>query len=599
MNRRRLFAVLLVTSVLALMPAAPRAWSEAQPLLSVLPDDALVILWSPDPGGLIAGINQFTPGPQADIPLMELEDGLAEAGIPEEVLEAPAAVVIRAPENWDNKNEEPHVVFLFCARNLDAAVQALGKPDADGIYGADPAMMPYRGYLAVGGDGKDALKALKAAPHKPYEPSAQAKKIMENAQLFAHVNITGWLNAFAPEIDELRREIRTEMEMELEAEMVGEDLDPMAQAFVLVVRKLLPDATDFFFELMKEFKSFDAAAQFDPQGLNITSLTAVTEKGYVARYLVPSEGLGKLDPALPALDRFLGAAWYKWDEKSMDALFADYEKVASWALSAMPSEEGEAKALMEKFASILENAKELIGKNFGCVVNFSDGAMGLAEVVEVNNPDKVKAVMATNIATSNEIVDSMLKLSEEAPFEFKYVYEPDFKTIAGVSTDRMKAVFTAADPAVQPELDKAMSIYGPEGMSYLVGVVGDKLVMSMSEKDMERALAATQGRAAGGLLADDPSVRSMANKIGLDKDMIVMFVPVRAIEMTAQMMMKMSGQEGEPPAPLPFATPVAFGSKTVDATTVRCDAYVPQACIAECMTAVMGVMMMGMGGGGF
>jgi len=599
-HHRRFGKVLVACLPVVILLAHTGYGAPAKPLISVLPEDSLVTVWSPDPDQLIKSINLFTPGPQADIPMGEITAGMTEFGIPQEILNAPAALLVRARANWANKNEEPYIILLFSVKDLDAVIGALGVPDPNGIYGTDPYMMSYQGYLAFSGD-KKALNALKVAKAKPYEPSDEAAKLMENAQIFAHVNITGWLDAFEGELEDARKEIKTEIQQGLDAKLQGGELNPMHETFTPVLKKLMPDAIDFFFELIKEFKSLDAAATFDLQGLRVMSATTVAEKGCIARYIVPSEGLGELAPALPVLDRFMMAFWMRYEEKVAETFLADYESIAKWALNALGGEAPEVDAAVKDLGSILKGTMSLVtGQRASAVMNYSDGAMGFAEVIEVKKPDELRALNAKAIEVTNRFIDQFVKRAteNELPFEFKYIYEEEFKTIGGVKVDRVRVVFTAADPDAQAELDRAMSVYGPEGLNYLFAVVGEKFIVCLSEKAMERTIATVQGKPGADLLADDPSVKSMANKVGLDKDAIFMIVPARFLEMSVQMMMKMMPQGGQPPLPLPFATPAVFGTKSIEGRILRCDAYVPQACIAECMTVVMGIMMM-MGGGPF
>ena len=133
---------------------------------------------------------------------------------------------------------------------------------------------------------------------------------------------------------------------------------------------------------------------------------------------------------------------------------------------------------------------------------------------------------------------------------------------------------------------KNYNIYGPQGINYLVAIVGDKLVAGLNEEDMEKALGAVQGRADVALLRDDPMVKTLANKIGLDRASILMPVPARIMEAAIQLMAKASGQQGAAVPPLPYATPMAIGAKAVEGGIIRCDVYLPRACIAECMTMV-------------
>ena len=61
-----------------------------EPLVEVLPEDALFLAYVPDLGKAITAINDFTPGPQADIPFTA-EMLAAQAGLPADAFAGPVA----------------------------------------------------------------------------------------------------------------------------------------------------------------------------------------------------------------------------------------------------------------------------------------------------------------------------------------------------------------------------------------------------------------------------------------------------------------------------------------------------------------------------
>ena len=578
-----MFAAMLLA---ACLPALQATAQEEKPLEDILPQNALVTFWSPDPVKLIESVNGFTPGTDADIPAL-FQIAAEHFAVPENVFEAPAAVVIFPGEEGE-ESDGPPGAFLFSMKVLDALKETLGEPDDEGVYeGTNPDgegffATTYRGYAAFS-ESKAYLKAL-AAAGEPYAPSAEAKKIRAGAQLFVHVNVPLVLEIFKEQIEQMREQIAESMTITV----------PDGTPDVQTAQQMKLRAVDFMFGLIKEFKSFDAAISFDAQGLKIMTATAVTKTGNIARYLTPSDGLGKLEPPLPALDQFAIAAWGKWDEKMLDTLLSDYQQIVKWFLGALP----ETDKIAKDAALIFEELKGCYGERFATVMNMSDAGMGVAQVVEVKKPDQIKDIMVRSADTFAKIMPAFMSMSPNPAASFKYTYEPNVATIAGVKVDRLKAAFNSDDPEVTAAMDAMMKLYGPDGLSQLLAVVDDKLVISMSEEAMELALGAIQGRVGVELLRDDLVVKSMTKKIGLDKDVIFLIVPVRMIELGATMMAKMMGNEGNAPIPMPFATPAAFGAKAVEGGILRCDAYVPQACIAECVAAAMGMMGVMMGGGG-
>lgn len=589
---------LLVTALFAPLSAAQ---AERPPLSLVMPQGALMTIWSPSPDKLFKSINRFMPGPQADIPLQELQNKMGEIGLTVETLKGPAGLVLLVRKvNMNDKG--PHGVFLFSVDDLEAVTRPFGEPDDDGIYaapatvtGEDFCATIYHGYLAVADEDKSALLALKAAGEKFYKPSDEAHKLIDGAQLLIHVNLPACLDAYKKEIAEGRRELAEEMAQSLA------DPDAMADAppFIATMnkealKKFVLDAYDLLIELLAEIESVDAALGFDPQGLWISSAMKVTEEGLLSRYIVPSKGIEKLEPPLPALDRFYMAAWGKIDEKVVETMLADWQKILARALELFPAEPNQASDFLKQMDAMAQESKGMLGGRFALVGNISDDGPGLAEVVEIDDPEKLRAVMAKSITALNGIIGDLIPKDGDVSLEIEY--EPEAMTIEGLKVDRLKVEVKSNDLEAQEQLEQAMQMYGAGGLGYLFTVVDGKFVMAQGEENMRLALRAARGATDAGLLTTDPVVRLTAKKIGLDRDVIYLFVPARFMEFMIHVMTKMSGQEGNAPMPLPFATPAAFGAKAIEGSIVRCDLVVPQGCVAECMTVFMGVMGMMMGG---
>ena len=598
--------MMIIVSLLVTALFAPSAAAQAErlPLSSVMPEDALVTVWSPSPDELIKSINRFTPGPQGDIPLQELGDAMGQIGLPVETLNGPAALVLLARE-VNMKNEGPHVVFLWSVDDLEAITMPFGEPDDDGIY-AVPAMVTgedfcatiYHGYLAVAVDDKSALQALEAAGEKLCEPSDEARKLIDGAQAVAHVNPPAWLDAFKKEIAEYRRELAEEMAQGLADPDAMADAPPFLSSLNKeALLKFVLDFYDLLFALLAEIESVDAALGFDPQGLWIRSATKVMEEGLLARYVVPSDGIEKLAPPLPALDRFYVAAWGKLDEKVVETMLADWQKILARGLELFPTEPNKASDILEQIGAMVEESKGMMGGRFALVGNISDDGPGLAEVVEINDPEKLRGTMAKNITLLNGIIADLIPKDGDVSLEMKYIYESEALTIEGLKVDRLKFEIESNDLEAQEQIEQAMLMYGAGGLGYLFAVVDGKFVMAQGEENMKLALRAARGATDVVLLSADPVVRSTVKKIGLDRDVIYLFVPARLMELMIQMMTKMTGQEVNAPMPLPFATPAAYGIKAIEGGIVRCDLVVPQGCVAECMTVFMGMMGVMMGGG--
>jgi len=266
-------------------PAAP----QLDPLLAAIPADAVVFWWAPN-------LRQLADRAAALMPLYRtvLDDVVAnklpKLGVTNDVLDGPAAVVMMS---LGQPPLDPRMVGLFSVKDMDAVIATMESgPDANGMYSRlllrpsteeEPAiyevnMMPYKGFAAFS-DKKRNLQALADADEKAYEPSAEALRLIDDAQAFLHIDAAT---------------VR---------QMIGLDTAPQG---VVVAFWALP---------VREANSVDLSFTVDDAGVNLRAAVAVKDDSKVVEYLVPARGLDKLEPRLPLLPNYAAAAWVKGDKK--------------------------------------------------------------------------------------------------------------------------------------------------------------------------------------------------------------------------------------------------------------------------------------------
>lgn len=570
MDQRKL--VCLVTALLAVFVFGSQLSLAAEPapdLKSVLRDDAFGVVWVPSVGKLVESISKFVPGGGAVN--AQLSNVLAEIGLPkDEALKAPVALMVLPPADAD---DAPHFVALIGLKP-DKWLDAKGAPDKDGVYdaGNGTRLMVYKGFIAAAPERRDLLVLQKTAEQaKPLVLSEHAAKLMEKAQLFAHVNIPLILKTYEEKIKEGRTLLVEKIKNDAEA-VVPEDL--------------VTGGFDFMIKLANEVKSVDVAADFDIEGLKFTCASSVDPQGHVSRYLA---AMGKPTVAptkLPVLQQYMMACWVQADPKMIDMFLTDNSLIIDWLMKTMKTEPGKLQAIAPPMKALLEKSKGIIGNQMAMAMGFTNDGMSLAGVTDVRKPAEYRKLMTEAIATYNKILPDLMKSLADGQLDMQYMLEPDAATVAGTKVDRLKMTMTADDPEKQAAIDKAMTIYGPNGFDTLQAIVGNRALSCMGEKAMASTIALLQGN--GEALNDDSTIKKLKEKLSPAQNLLCYVVPARLMEFGIAQAMKMQNRPA--PNPIPFATPLAVGMRPVDAKTLACELYLPQACIMECMSAAMPMM---------
>ena len=561
--------VLLAIAIIVCVSMAESFAADAVDLKPSLRDDAYVTVYTPTLKGLLDHVEQLVP--QAKMLSMQAVTWMSQMGLPkDETMAAPVAFMWFATE----EGEEPHVVLLFGMKTGDW-LKAMGEANADGIFARDGSSLmavPDAVAFAPDNDSLIAYKKLTAVA-SPYKPTANAAKLLAKADLFVHVNLPETLAKYETDI------------MEAVARMLESMGNMPGQA--MMVSKMYGSMFLQLLNLADEVDSVDVALQFDQEGLKITGLTSVGEKGELTGYL---RALGKPERAdirLPLVEQYSIAMWAQWDRKLFDALLADGAFLADW-LAGMAKDQPGNEAALAAMKDAMKAQGQMLGSQFAQVVKMSPDGMAMSQIVEVQNLDEARKLTAQTVNAYNQIIQMLLKAEGgDAPMNIDYTYQADAKTIAGEKVDVMKTTITAANADMQAQLDKVMAMYGPNGMDTLIGGTGKHMAVSMSDEMMEKTLSLLKGQQME-LLNDGLLVKKMRGKLSPGQNVVAMLVPARFAEFAGGMMAKMTGRNASDP--IPFATPVSAGLKAVDPRTASVEAYVPQACITECTTVVMTMM---------
>ena len=571
-----------VVASIVLMLAAQHvpAGEPAKPLISVLPDDAMVVVWAPNTNELFKVIVKFMPD-SAGVEIPQVPDFL-----PKETLNLPAAIVIMPPVDVEDDPEPPMPVFLLTVPNL-ADIMKNGADD-DGLFGAfddDLYIMQWKGYAAVGMD-RETLLAFKALPDKAFAPSPDAAKLITNAQVFAHVNMPLVMQTYETTLRDAAEDMTDEM---------GDEMGENGAMWQGTVKLMF----DFYIAAGKQIASVDAAGAFDREGVKVSCVVSIKKESKVAPFLLSIKKIDKPDMKLPVLERYCIAAWSNHDAEMFDKLLGMLGNLMDANVKKLGLAPELENAWMPKIKSTMEGFRGTAGEQSGFVMSLTEEGIKLASIDESRKPEQFNAMQIQMLSMYYDIMTEVMKMApEEARMEMKAVHEPGAKTFGGVKFDQVKTVMTAGSPEVQAHLDQMMLMYGPEGISILTGVVGDKAVSGLGDDAVEKAVAVLQGKAVP-LLNTEGAVKKVLAKIEPDHSVKALVVPVRFVEWITAAMWRMWADDAQMPNPTPFASPAAIGAKITGTPetgpAIYAQVYFPQACIPECISAFMAGMgrMMG------
>jgi len=533
-------------------------------LLSVMPEGALGWGW-------VSSIEET----KAKLSIISEElgddafDGFEKMGLPEEALRRPCAVILwptLAARGPNYSAVVRNMIVLVEVEEADGYLGKLPQPDADGIHPTvlprfsrpdpgppsaeeappvapegpgKPFFMKYRGYLAIGAT-KECLKALAAS--EPCELNDEAKEIMRGWQAFAHINVQRFV-------------------------------DLALQAYPEIADKL-----SLWEYAVKEFKSADLALRFDEEGVMLKTLVEAREGSALAKYLVPSDGLDisdllavrggvpvkarlqQLEPPLPDMGGFRLAAWFKHGGL-LETLIDDSERLARVGLQAAGIEGQKAELVAQSIQEFAESHKGFFTGRLAALVGSKGGltalVAGLATPGEFHSRIAKSAAIATK--TANEIQSAFL--GRPTPVKVLYSYEPDAKTIAGTQAGRIATRIVDIRSGEIPG-----ETYDQPRVDCWVAAPGNKMIVTSSLYDnaMEKTLAVLQGKPNAPALNDDPMVSTLASKIGLDNNLIMILSP--------DLTRRIRRSFGNPPLPDTYA---AVGLKVPKPGTLRCDVYMP------------------------
>ncbi|MEI6970468.1 MAG: hypothetical protein WCL44_03040 [bacterium] len=487
MNRMRILlvvAVVTVSSVVGLnAQQKDTAWAVSQ-----APADSLFVVGSRNFGSLWTNLKQWS-------------------GQGDKIPNFPAMMEMQMPQGIDLTGPVA-IMMLSSGERTSIVVMSQMKPGAaisgdkvDGgitkvvsSFGTTSYALQMAPWVAMS-DNQASLQAMSAAKTR-LVVTAQQKNDINGRSVWAWVNtkaLTAKLKASIPQ------------------DLQQTDVSPAEPNHAALANSAI--------SLLNQVSSLTAALDVKPEAAALTVGLEYAPNSQLA--LLASAGLpiASYKAGLPATDQLLVAGWGRTDWVKMVA--PTKAIIMPFMDTLIPASNADARKSLDAMWVIYAELAATLGNEAAFVMKpapIGEGVYHLAETFAVKNPDAFRKTMAKAMPMSEELTKAISNLgpagSATPQMDMKVDYKPSAETIDGVAVD---VISTKITPAMSPDEQEAAqkmveSMYGPEGMTMRMAVVGRTAVVSMGGKNvMGGALKAAKGQTPD--LAGNPKVAAALARV--------------------------------------------------------------------------------------
>jgi hypothetical protein len=263
--------------------------------------------------------------------------------------------------------------------------------------------------------------------------------------------------------------------------------------------------------------------------------------------------------------------------KFIDPLVAEMNKIG-----------GEPATAVQKYVAA---AKKYVaackGQSFGWIAPGGQlGQSPLVQFVSVQRGDAaaLKAAQQDMMVTQQQLTQTLTGNKEQV----KVTQTPNAKTVAGVTFDQVVTQFNPAEqgPGAAQAQMMMNTMYGPNGMTMLSGVVGDKLLIASGVSDDVLAQAVAAAKANQNNLDKVAGLQTVANQLPKNR-MVAYYVPLDQVVNTVATYAAAFGMPVQ--IQLPPDLPPIGGTIATEGNAVRLDSYTPTELVRAVVAAGMQV----------
>lgn len=347
--------------------------------------------------------------------------------------------------------------------------------------------------------------------------------------------------------------------------------------------------------LLSQLSSLTATADVKPEAASLTVGMEYAPNSQLALLAAAALPLTVDKSPLPASDSFLVAGWGRMDwtravgpGKSLFKPLLD---------TIIPASNAEARKNIADMWAVYDEWAAALGNDLGFVMEPAGDGQGMyqmAETITVKDPATYRKLLAKTIPLSANLTKSLASLGpmQGPAMEMKTDFTTGAETIDGVPVDisKTKMVFSSPDMG-QDEKDEAQkmmdSLYGPEGMTMRMALLGKTAIVSMGGKGtMSRAIKASKGQAP--TLAANAKVEAALARAPKNASFVgIVSLPTYAHFVFSSMMRMMMGGGAAPNAqPAPALGDLVTFSLRTQGTTQYFDVHLPQSEIKGLMGSI-------------
>ncbi len=339
----------------------------------------------------------------------------------------------------------------------------------------------------------DAIKTVMRA-EKKIELTGDQKTALADHMVWAHFNPPPLIAAAKKAMDEQRRQIE------------AQGAPPPAQ--LEMVQTLL--------DTVKDVTAVEMSGDVAAAGIRLTADAHLAEGSPLAALAGSGVAMEDYTVGLPGTDRLFIAAWAGLDwEKAILPVKTLMKPIFD---TLAEGQDEETRKAMDELWAAYEKWGPVMGDRFGMVMELPQEGQGLyqlAETFEIEDVEAYRNLLKEYMESSEAIMGVWMKQmgggagmpgmpGGALPMTTDMTFEENAATVEGVSVDRWRMTFNVdvpenAPPQAAEQVRKMIEmIYGPDGMTFWMAVVGKKGVAVMGGKDvMARAIKAVKGETPG------------------------------------------------------------------------------------------------------
>ena len=587
MNRTTPRIVARNASACLLSLAALFAVSTRAEVLSVLPSDALVVIKVKDLAGVskkVAALSErcglSALQPQMADPIGAIKQDLNIKGGLNESGDAAFAIL-------NIESDEPQMVTLLPVAdyaafltNFEGASTENGITTFTNAAGGETVYVASWGNYAAISPVKSIVEAQGQGITLP--ASANAELAAKDAVMFANIPVIK--TKVLPTLTEEKAEWRQQL-------ISGLEQDENAKKFA----PLLGAAFDVYFQaaetFLNETQGSFISINITDAGANFSVVSEFTQGSYIGNFVSSLKGgTSSYLSGLPA-SSYLFYGGFPANSAALKPVMKD---VLDPILAALPELTPEAKTALDEVRSSFDTMMDSgAAATFGVIK--PKGQLGQEAIfqslfVVEGKPEAYIPAMKKYFASTGTIVKSLMPEGAPAMPGTSFIIEDKALTAGGVSFDRIKADVNA-EPKTPEEaqMQQVMSfMYGPAGLSYVIGAADDKhAIFAQGVSDEALAAAVEATKAGQDNLSSLPHIAETAAQLPADRIGVV-YVAVDEIATTAIGYVSQFGMPVKfqlPPNLPPLGVAVSASSNTM-----RVEYHIPSKTVESFVAAALQAM---------